>query len=123
MVTTASDFVVHHRSGKLRLLATTGRARMPFTPDVPTFAEQGFPDLVIEEWFGFYAPARTPPRVLAAANEAINAALKDRSVIDGLAGVGLIAQGSTAEEMARSQRTEFERWGPRVKRIGFTADS
>jgi len=123
MVTTASDFVVHHRAGRLRLLATTGRARMPFTPDVATFAEQGLGELVIEEWFGFYAPARTPARVLAAANEAINAALKERSVIDGLAAVGLLAQGSTAEEMARSQRAEFERWGPRVKRIGFTADS
>lgn len=123
LVTTASDFVVHHRAGRLRLLASSGRARMPFTPDVPTFGEQGFSELVIEEWFGFYAPARTPPRVLAAANEAINNALKERGVIDGLAAVGLIAQGSTAEEMARSQHTEYERWGPRVKRIGFTADS
>jgi tripartite-type tricarboxylate transporter receptor subunit TctC len=123
MVTSASDFVAHHKAGRLRLLASSGRARMVFTPDVPTFAEQGYDELVIEEWFGFFAPARTPPRVVAAANEAINAALRERAVIDGLAAVGLIAQGSTAEEMARSQRAEFERWGPRVKRIGFTADS
>jgi tripartite-type tricarboxylate transporter receptor subunit TctC len=61
--------------------------------------------------------------VIAAANAAINAALKDRAVIDGLATVGLLAQGSTPDEMARSQRAEFERWGPLVKRIGFTADS
>jgi hypothetical protein len=44
-------------------------------------------------------------------------------VIDGLGVVGLIAQGSTPEEQLRSQRAEFERWEPLVKRIGFTADS
>ncbi|SDE81697.1 hypothetical protein SAMN05444679_1331, partial [Variovorax sp. CF079] len=53
----------------------------------------------------------------------INAAIKDKSVIDSLAVVGLIAQGSTVEEMARSQSAEFERWGPLVKKVGFTAES
>ncbi len=123
MFTPAGDFLANHRAGKLRLLATSGKARLPFAPDVATFAEQGFGDLTTEEWFGFYAPARAPAAVLAAANTAINAALKDKSVIDGLAVVGLLAQGSSADEMARSQRAEFERWGPLVKRIGFTADS
>ncbi|MBT2301225.1 twin-arginine translocation pathway signal protein, partial [Variovorax paradoxus] len=73
--------------------------------------------------FGFYAPAKTPAAQIAAANAAINAAIKDKAVIDSLAVVGLIAQGSTAEEMARSQRAEFERWGPLVKKVGFTAES
>jgi tripartite-type tricarboxylate transporter receptor subunit TctC len=123
MFTPAGDFLTNHRAGKLRLLATSGRARLPFAPDVPTFAEQGFGELTTEEWFGFYAPARTPSNVVVAANAAINQALRDRSVIDGLAVVGLLAQGSTPEEMARSQRAELERWAPLVKRIGFTADS
>lgn len=123
MVTPAGDFLQNHRAGKLRLLATSGRARLPFATDVPTFAEEGFGDLTAEEWFGFYAPARTPAAVVAAANAAINRALADRALIDGLATVGLITQGSTPDEQARSQRAEFERWAPLVKRIGFTADS
>jgi tripartite-type tricarboxylate transporter receptor subunit TctC len=123
MFTPAGDFLPNHRAGKLRLLGTSGKARLPFATDVPTFSEQGFGELVIEEWFGFHAPARTPAAAVAAASSAINAALKDKSVVDGLATVGLLAQGSTPEEMARSQRIEFERWGPLVKRIGFTADS
>jgi tripartite-type tricarboxylate transporter receptor subunit TctC len=123
MVTPAGDFLQNHRAGKLRLLATSGKTRLPFATDVPTFAEQGQPELTMEEWFGFYAPARTPPAVIAAANAAINKALADRAVIDGLGVVGLIAQGSTPEEQLRSQRAEFERWEPLVKRIGFTADS
>jgi tripartite-type tricarboxylate transporter receptor subunit TctC len=119
----AGDPLPNHRAGKLRLLATSGKQRLPFAPDVPTFAEQGFGDLTTEEWFGFYAPAKTPAAVLASANAAINAALKDKALVDGLAIVGLLAQGSSADEMARSQRAEFERWGPLVKRVGFTADS
>ena len=123
MMTPAGDFLPNHRAGKLRLLGTSGKARLPFASDVPTFAEQGFGELTTEEWFGFYAPAKTQSSVLVAANAAINASLKDKSMVDGLAIVGLLAQGSTIDDMARSQRAEFERWGPLVKRIGFTADS
>jgi len=123
MVTPSGDFIPNHKAGKLRLLATSGKARSPFSPEVPTFAEQGFAELTTEEWFGFYAPAKTPASVVATANAAINAAIKEKVVTDSLAVVGLIAQGSTAEEMARSQKAEAERWGPLVKKIGFTADS
>ena len=123
MFTPSGDFLPNHRAGKLRLLATSGRARLPFATDVATFAEQGYAEFTTEEWFGFYAPKGTPAAAVALANAAINTALKDKAVVDGLAVVGLLAQGSTPDEMARSQRTEFERWGPLVKRIGFTADS
>jgi tripartite-type tricarboxylate transporter receptor subunit TctC len=107
----------------MRIIATSGRTRSPFVPEVATFAEQGFPELTVEEWFGFYAPARTPAPVIAAANAAINAAIADKSVIDSLTVVGLIPYGGTPDDMARSQRAEFERWGPLIKRIGFTAES
>ena len=123
MVTPSGDFLQFHRTGRLRLLATSGSERSPFSLDVPTFAEQGFAELTTEEWFGFYAPAKTPAAIVSAANAAINAALKDKSVIDSLATTGLIAKGSTTEEQARSQRAEFDRWGPLVKKIGFTAES
>jgi tripartite-type tricarboxylate transporter receptor subunit TctC len=123
MVTPHGDFVPNHKAGKLRILATSGKTRSPFVPEVPTFAEQGFPELTVEEWFGFYAPARTPVGIVAAANAAINAAIKDKSVIDSLTVVGLIPFGGTAEDMARSQKVEFDRWGPLIKKIGFTAES
>ena len=123
MVTPSGDFIANHKAGKLRILAVSGARRSPFIPDVATFAEQGFPEFTVEEWFGFYAPAGTPAAVVTAANTAINNALKDKSVIDGLGVVGLVAQGSTPEQMAASQRTEFERWRPLVKKVGFTGDS
>ena len=108
MVTPSGDFIPNHKAGKLRLIATSGQARSPFSP---------------EEWFGFYAPARTPAAVVSAANAAINAAIKDKAVMDSLAVVGLIAKGSTPAEMLASQQAEYERWGPLVTKVGFTAES
>ncbi len=121
--TPTGDALANHRAGKVRILATSGAKRTPFTPDVATYAEQGFPELTTEEWFGFYAPARTPANVVAAANAAINQALKEKTVVDSLGIMGLVAQGSTAAEMDKSQKDEHTRWGPLVKRIGFTAES
>lgn len=123
MFTPTGDFLVNQRAGKLRILATSGAQRTPFTPDVPTFAESGFPELTTEEWFGFYMPAKTPASTVSAANAAINAALKDPAVVDSLATIGLVARGSTSAEMDKSQQDEFKRWEPLVKRIGFTAES
>ena len=123
MVTPHGDFIANYKAGKIRILATSGPKRSMYVPDVPTFAEQGFPELTTEEWFGFYAPAATPKPIIAAANAAINAALKEKSVIDSLAIVGLIPQGSTPEEMARWQKAEYDTWGPLIKKIGFTAES
>jgi tripartite-type tricarboxylate transporter receptor subunit TctC len=121
--TPTGDALANHKAGKVRILATSGSKRTPFTPDVATYAEQGFADLTTEEWFGFYAPARTPANVVASANAAINTALKDKTVIDSLALMGLVAQGSTPAEMEKSQRDEMLRWGPLVKKVGFTAES
>ncbi|HEX2545822.1 MAG TPA: Bug family tripartite tricarboxylate transporter substrate binding protein [Ramlibacter sp.] len=121
--TPTGDALANHKAGKIRILATSGAQRTPFTPDVPTYAEQGFPEMTTEEWFGFYAPARTPANVVANANAAINQALKDRTVIDSLGLMGLVARGSTPAEMEKSQRDETNRWGPIVKKIGFTAES
>lgn len=123
MFTTTGDLLPHYKAGKLRLLATSAPQRTVFTPEVATFAEQGFPMLSSEEWFGFYAPAGTPAAIIKSANEALRSALKDESVIASLATMGLTATPSSPEEMALSQRTQSERWAPLIKKIGFTAES
>ncbi len=123
MFTPHGDFLANHRAGKLRLLATSGKSRSPFVPEVATFAEQGFPELTVEEWFGFFAPAKTPASVVAAANSAINQSLKDKGLVDRLALQGLLPLGGSSDDMAKDMRRQFDYWGPVVKRIGFTADS
>lgn len=119
----SGDFLSYYKAGKLRVLGTSGPQRNPYLPNVPTFAEQGFNDLTAEEWFGFYANAKTPFDVRQRAHAAIVTALKSDALKESVGVVGLIATSSTPEEMARSQQAEFERWGPLVKQIGFTAES
>ncbi len=97
---------------ELRILATSGARRSAYLPEVPAFPESGFPDLTIEECFGFLAPAKTPANVLAAANAAVNAALKDQGILDSLAATGLLPHASTPQETAAPLQTEYERWGP-----------
>jgi len=122
-MTPVGDCLPFAKAGKLRVLATSGAQRPAYLPDVPTFTEQGFPEIVADEWFGFFAPAKTPANVIAAASTAIQAALKDKTVAEGLLSVGLIAHGSSPEDMKKSLQSEYERWGPLVKKIGFTAES
>jgi tripartite-type tricarboxylate transporter receptor subunit TctC len=123
MLTPHGDFLANHRAGKIRILATSGKKRSPFVPEVATFAEQGFPDLTVEEWFGFFAPAKTPANVVSAANAAINAALKDKALIESWATQGLVPLGGTTDDMAKDLQRQLGFWGPIVKRIGFTAES
>ena len=123
MFTPHGDFLANHRAGKLRILATSGKARSPFVAEAPTFAEQGFADLTVEEWFGFFAPAKTPAPIVSAANAAINNGLKDKALVEGLGLMGLQTHGGSSEDMAKDMRRLYEYWGPIVKRIGFSADS
>ena len=123
MLTPHGDFLANHRAGKIRILATSGKKRSPFVPEVATFAEQGFPDLTVEEWFGFFAPAKTPANVVSAANAAINAALKNKALIESWATQGLVPLGGTTDDMAKDLQRQLGFWGPIVKRIGFTAES
>jgi tripartite-type tricarboxylate transporter receptor subunit TctC len=123
MVTPHGDFIANHKAGRIRVLATSGKKRSVFLPEVPTFIEEGFPELMVEEWFGFYAPARTPAAVVASANAAINAALRTPAVAEGLGVLALTPLGGTPDEMARDMKLQYDNWGPIVKKIGFTAES
>ena len=121
-VTPTGDSLAHARAGKLRILAVSAPKRVA-APDAPTFAEQGYPEIVAEEWFGFFAPAKTPANIINAANTAIRTALNDPAVVSGLANLGLVTAGSSPQDMRNSLDSEFKRWGPLVKKVGFTAES
>ncbi|RYY72760.1 MAG: twin-arginine translocation pathway signal protein, partial [Comamonadaceae bacterium] len=102
----SGDYLQYIKAGRVRVLATSGRQRSPYLPDVPTFTELGYPDVTSEEWFGFYAPAKTPAATLANANAAINAALKDKAVMDSLALVGRHFLRAAAVRQQADQKAE-----------------
>lgn len=109
-------------SGDVRALAVTGPKRLDTLPDVPTFAEAGFPlpEVDAGAWFGLLAPAGTPKEIVARLNQEFNAALRDPEVRQGLLKLGLEAKGTSPEEFARFMRDEIRRWPPIFKRAGIT---
>ena len=117
------EFTQQVNAGKARFLGVSGAERSRFAPGVPTFAEQGYKDLVFSEWFGFFAPGGTPAPVVQRVNTALRGALAQKDVADGLAVMGLETTSSTPEQLAKLLKESYDRWGPIVKKIGFTADS
>lgn len=117
------EFLQHLPTGKVRLLATSGAVRSKFAPGVATYAEQGFKDIVFDEWFGVYMPAKVPAEALNRASTALRGVLSMPEVVDALAQMGLEARPSTPAELAALLKKDSERWAPLIKTIGFTADS
>lgn len=117
------EYLQHLPTGKVRLLAVAGTARSRFAPDTPTFGEHGFPEIVYDEWFGVFMPAKVRPEAVARANDALRKALTNPETIEALAKMGLEAQPSTPDELAALLKADSERWAPLIKKIGFTADS
>lgn len=117
------DITQHLASGKVRILATSGAKRNRFAPDVPTFAEQGYPDLTHSEWFAFWLPPKTDGALVTRMNAALREALASKEVIDGLAVFGLEALSSSPAELAALLKADTAKWAPIVKTIGFSADA
>lgn len=117
-----ADFMAHLKSGRARLLATSGTQRSKFNPDVATFAEQGMPDLVVQEWFAVFLPPKASSQIIQRAHDAITAAVHDKTTAESLAVLGFTGQTSTPEELTARLKTDLGTWSPIVKSTGFTAD-
>ncbi|MDB5819444.1 MAG: transporter, partial [Rhizobacter sp.] len=98
------------RAGKLRPLAVSSPARLASLPDVPTFAEAGVPNYLSIGWFGFVAPAGTPPAVLKRLHDDIQASLEDPEVKALAANVGVELSPSTPAEFGSFIRSEITKW-------------
>ena len=117
------DFLPHLKSGKLRMLATSGPRRSAFAPDVPTYVEQGFKNIEFVEWYGVFLPGKASADVVNNAAQAVKAAVTSPDVVEGLAKLGLEASANTPAELTRAIATENAAWGPVVKSVGFTPEA
>jgi tripartite-type tricarboxylate transporter receptor subunit TctC len=106
----------HIKAGTLRPIAAPEHA--PTAPDVPTTAEVGMPDLLIENWYGMVAPAKTPEKIVATLNRIANEAMADPGVKQKLADQGLTLAGDTPEHFRGFIDAETKKWAKVIKDAG-----
>ena len=114
-----STALEHVRSGSLKAMGTLSPTRISILPDVPTVREAGVPNMEMRGWNGFFAPARTPPAVVARLQQEIAKAARHPDVQKRLAEVGAEAVGSTPEELAQMVREQVKAVGPLVKELNL----
>ena len=112
----------HIKSGKLRPLAVASLTRSPLLPDVPTMTEAGLPGFEAVGLADVFAPAGTPPEIVAKVSADIAAVLKEPEVRDKLAGMGLEVVGSSPTEFSRYVKSESEKWGKVIRDAGVKAE-
>jgi tripartite-type tricarboxylate transporter receptor subunit TctC len=116
------EVLQHHVAGKLRILAVSSAKRSQFLPNVPTFAESGFKDVIGGEAFSVFIPAKTPADVVAKLNTAIRTALKAKPLVEGLEKLSFEIEGASSADYAKTVKTELEHWAPVVKASGFSSE-
>jgi tripartite-type tricarboxylate transporter receptor subunit TctC len=109
----------HIKAGSLRPIALGARERAPTAPDVPTTAEVGMPDLLIENWYGMIAPGATPPGIIAALNKLATEAMADPAVKEKLANQGLTPVGDTPTHFRDFIGSEAAKWAKVIRDAGL----
>jgi tripartite-type tricarboxylate transporter receptor subunit TctC len=102
-------------TGKLRAIAVTGPSRLPALKEVPTVGEAGFPDLIIQDWFGILVKAGTPNAIIARLNDATNKTLARPRVRDAIEKMAAEPAGGTPQEFGQFLRAQIAHWGKVVK--------
>jgi len=110
----------HIASGRVIAMAVTGPRRWPALPDLPTFVEQGFP-LDIAGWNGIHAPAGTPRPVIDRMNAEINKIIQTPEGREQMLKFGLLATGTTPDELGDIIRRDTPRWGDVIRKGGIKA--
>ena len=110
------------QGGRIKLIAASSAQRMEGMKNLPTVAESGYAGFEALAWNGLFAPAGTPPEVVARINADVNAVLKDPSVREALAKQGLIVGGGTPAEFKAFIDSEARVWGAIIRKVGISVD-
>src|SRR5205814_2177765 len=100
-------------------IAAASDQRTEVLPNVPTLAEQGFPNTHAENWYGLLAPAKAPSAVVAKINDAVVRALNDPEVRQKLVRSGAVPAPTSPEEFSKLLESELDKWGKIVREKGI----
>jgi tripartite-type tricarboxylate transporter receptor subunit TctC len=117
-----TPLVPYYKTGGLKLLAQSMTKRSPALPDVPTFQEAGFTELVIDQRTGVLVPVGTPPEIATRLNAGINAALADEKVRKIFNDQAQEPAGGTAEQYAQLVRADYDKYARLVKELDLKAE-
>lgn len=106
-------------AGTIKALGAASGERNPKLPNVPTLAEQGFPDTSSDNWYGLLAPAQTPPAIIAKLNDAFAKAINDPVVKQKLIESGAVPVADKPDQFGKFLKEELERWGKVVRAKGI----
>jgi len=110
------------RSGQVRALGFASAKRTPLEPEMPTVAEAGFPDFDVSGFFSFFVPAKTPRAIIDKISADTAAVVHDPVVKGKFEKIGMVAVGSTPEELGAALKAETEKWAPVIKEAKISLD-
>ncbi|MDH1252674.1 tripartite tricarboxylate transporter substrate binding protein [Comamonas thiooxydans] len=119
---TAPPFMPHVQSGKLRVLAVTGKQRLPSLPNVPTTAEAGYPGVNATSWFAVFAPKATPQPVIDKLAADIKKVVEDPVFRKKAEEQGATADYMNPQQLAAMVKTEYGNWAQVVKSSKIEAE-
>lgn len=122
MFNNIGSVVPYIKGGQLRALGVTSSKRNPALPDVPTVAEAGVPGFEVLGFYAYFAPARTPPHIIAKFRADTVAALADPVIRQRLDQLGVGVVGSTPAELAAFLKAEMDKWGPLIRSAGIKVE-
>ncbi|MBB3175922.1 tripartite-type tricarboxylate transporter receptor subunit TctC [Variovorax sp. Sphag1AA] len=110
------------QGGKLTVLAIADSKRSPLAPNVPTFQELGVKDVEVTAWHGLFGPKGLPPEVVKTLNAHFNEIIKMPDVVARMETLGALPLGGTPETLAKTNASDFARFGRIIKELGIQAD-
>jgi len=110
------------KGDKVRAIAVSSPTRLPDLPNVPTFAEAGFPGFEVSAWYALYAPAKTPPDVVARLSADLGKVMKMAEVDSKLKGLAVKPSYGSSAELAAFTQSEFTKYGKVIKAANIKAD-
>jgi tripartite-type tricarboxylate transporter receptor subunit TctC len=112
----------HHATGRMRVLATSGSARSAYLPEVPSFLEQGHSELVIKEWFAFFASGRVPMATVDATSSVLREAIARPELTAAFAQAGMTPASSLPSTLSARIISEQRYWQPVLRANDIRAD-